>query len=758
VRWEGAAAALAGFPGRALALAWLLAGCAEPAPMPSVDLVELFALADATAETERIDFGTPAARPHLTAGWSYDETLASGRPFVWAEGERSVLRLEVGRARDLRLRFRCWPFHYAGAPEQKLGVWIGGEPLAETVLSPHPAWYTAFVPAARLRAGENTLELRYAAHARPRDVLPGARDRRPLAVAWDVLEVEGARRYGLPEVLAAAGAPTLRLPFHAALDYYLAVPDGGELRFDAVVPWSADAAQPTPGHLEVELEAAGAGERQVFRLRPDGGPGRLTLPAQPQGPVRLSLRASLDAEAPAAPAGLDLRRPTLATPLRAGARGAAAGPVAPGGAGAARPNILVYLVDTLRPDHLGAYGYARPTSPHLDAFAAEATLFRNAVAQSSWTRPAVASLFTGLNPQGHGVVRPDRALPADLPLLPELLRGLGYRTHAVITNGNVADAFGFDRGFDGFRYLPEGRPGEMHQLSDRVNRAAFRWLERRSGEAPFFLYLHTSDPHGPYTPREPYRERFAPDVRDPRIGSAALFRDLNRGAPAPPAIGADLIDLYDGEIAFNDASFGALLEKLRELGLEASTLVVFVSDHGEAFAEHGSWQHGNTLYSELIRVPLVVRFPDGSGRGRVVTEVVRQVDLLPTLLDYLGAPLPAGLHGRSLLPLVRGQAQGELPVAAVSHLARARGEWESVLLGERKLIRTRTSGGEQERVRLFDLSRDPEERDSVAAQEPVWRGYLLSQLKRFHPEGAAAAPAAEIDPELRARLEALGYL
>jgi arylsulfatase A-like enzyme len=444
--------------------------------------------------------------------------------------------------------------------------------------------------------------------------------------------------------------------------------------------------------------------------------------------------------------------------------GAPAGDADPGAAGAApaapRPHVVVYLVDTLRRDHLGAYGYPRPTSPHLDAFAAESALFTAASAQSSWTRPAVASLLTGQNPQTHGVTGKLAALGPEPALLPELLARAGWATWAVVANGNVSPAFGFERGFERHRQLPEAFTPEVHQRSERVNEVALAWLDEREDERPFLLYLHTADPHGPYTPPEPQRARLAPGVSDPAIGSMAQLRALAQGAPLERGSAADLAALYDGEIAHNDASFGALLAGLRQRGLYQRSLVVFLSDHGEAFREHGAWQHGTTLFEEELAIPLVIRLPDGRGRGARVAAPARQIDVLPTLLDALGLEIPAQVEGTSLLPLLEGARPAPREAPVVAHLLRDALEVESAAWGGRKLVRWLGPQGAAPRRALFDLRRDPGERHDLAREEPAWVERLEAELRGLRARAPARERAREapLGAGERERLEALGYL
>ncbi|MDX1501681.1 MAG: sulfatase, partial [Thermoanaerobaculia bacterium] len=464
--------------------------------------------------------------------------------------------------------------------------------------------------------------------------------------------------------------------------------------------------------------------------------------------------------APPPRSGLRLTAPTLRT-VAAGPRpapGPAPRPTPSGGP----PDIVVYLVDTLRADHLGCYGYHRPTSPQIDRFAEDATLFTGALAQSSWTRPAVATLFTGLYPEVHGVTGRQSGLPAGVATLAELLREAGYATAAVSTNPYVTPAFGLDRGFDTFVELPvDRRTEEVHQLSDRLNREAFAWLDARPPGRPFFLYLHSTDPHLPYAPRSPYRERFA------RPGSAAVagtketvYRLTAGELEATVAVREGLIDLYDAEIAFNDAAFGELRRRLEELGLWESALVVLLADHGEEFGDHGLWTHGRTLYSEQLAMPLVVRLPGGRGAGRRVDAPVSQVDLLPTLLDYLGVGAPEAVQGRSFLAAFEpGFSPSDPPPAIYAHLGINGRRHLAVTRGRRKVVyRAQRLLRPMPRVEQYDLERDPGERRNLAYQEPVWTGYLLSlsRLRELWP--ALHAEDVELSEELQKNLEALGYV
>ena len=746
-----------------LGLAVLAGACGGPAPAPEpgTSLATLLPLAELRSETTALDLGTPEARPFLIAGWGVDEQPGEAS-YCWGLGSSSQLRLEISWRRPLELVAEATPFLFAGAPPQVVRVLLNGQAVGEIVMdgfetpeSPRGGSvreYRLALPEAALVVGSNVLELEYAYSRRPAEVDPASEDRRELAVSWHSLSLLPGSGSQPPQ----AREDDLILPFASSASYYLRLPAGGRLEIAGVAPWrdlsGAGGAVPA---LRVEVEAAGGevATRDLSLAEESLEDVAVELPASPSGPVRVTLAAL---PAAGAAGGLRLVAPVVRAPRKEDAP-----PPAPvGQPSGRRPNILIYLVDTLRADRLGCYGYERPTSPNIDRFAREATRFTEVSAQSSWTRPTVASLFSGLNPQVHGTNERDDAIPESVQLLPEIFQGLGWDTAAVITNGNVGRKFGFERGFSIFNWLQERatRP-EVHELSDKVNAAAFPWLEKRPADRPFLLYLHTTDPHGPYMPRSPYRERFAPQVKDPEAGSNERINQLaTAGVEAGDAAVQALSDLYDAEIAFNDAAFGALLDKLRELGLYESTLIVLLSDHGEEFGEHDRLAHGKGLFEEQLAVPLVIRFPDGRGRGATVGALARQIDVLPTLLDFVGAEIPAAVQGRSLLPAVGGYRAPE--EVSYAYLQLDDRHLESVATPARKLIsylptkRFPRSGEE-----LYDLVTDPGETRDVAARDTVWTGYLGSLLRfRRHYWTSLDAPRVEADEELKRQLRAAGYL
>ena len=415
-----------------------------------------------------------------------------------------------------------------------------------------------------------------------------------------------------------------------------------------------------------------------------------------------------------------------------------------------RPNVVLYVVDTVRADRLGAYGYEKPTSPRLDAFATGAVLFENAYAQSSWTRPAVASLFTGLLPPAHRTVGRRSVLPEDADTLAEILAANGYEGMGLVRNPNVSRAFGFAQGFTRFR--SEDRERDETML-DRVR----LWLdERQSADGPFFLFLHAIDPHGPYDPAPEFEEMFEAGGAPAHYRTVRYLLGLNRGEVEPePGTAEALSRLYDAEVAQNDRAFGELMDELSVRGLDEDTAVIYVSDHGEEFAEHGRWEHGLSLYEEVLRVPLVMRLPGVPARR--MEEPAQHVDVLPTLLGYLDIEAPPN-DGRNLLAARR---RGDDPPDVYTHLDVDGHRAASVMRGHYKLVLPQSPSQGTEPM-LFDLDADPGELENLASERPdiVERmlGLLTERNLADEVESAEEIEDDQLDEDVRRRLRALGYV
>jgi arylsulfatase A-like enzyme len=437
----------------------------------------------------------------------------------------------------------------------------------------------------------------------------------------------------------------------------------------------------------------------------------------------------------------------------------------------AAPDVLLIVVDTLRADHLGCYGYPRPTSPRLDALAAAGVRFANARAPSSWTGASVASIMTGLYPAVHGLEQSESALADERPTIAEAFRDAGYDTIAFSANpAYVTPVSGLGQGFARFdvlhgKRMPRNARGNVAAGDPRlltrfeqatakdVTDAVLRWLDGRASALPFFAYVHYFDPHAGYFPPPEYARRFgvAPDA--PLATKDQQHMLVRPGLPSADEF-ATLIGLYDGEIAFTDAEIARLLAALPRA---RPTLIVVTSDHGEEFGEHGGLQHGRTLFDEQLKIPLIMA---GAGlpAGTVVDEPASLVDLWPTIAALVGrkdASAPEGIAGRDLLTAARTRTAPEF-----ADLATAGGiHRRAVILGDWKLV-----VAIDDKVSLYDLAADAGERRDLATPAEQARVASLQRALAVRDGEAltarAAAPPVTIDltPGRRERLKALGYL
>ncbi len=722
----------------------VLAGCRAPAPtVEVVSLAEQLPGADLRVEPAVIDLGEPEARTHLVSGWSRDEKHSkSGQTFVWSLGERSVLTFHLGWTRDLTVVAECRPFHFRGAKPQHLMVGLNGHQVHEAEL----AWGTQTVelamPARFLQVGDNTLTFEYAAAHAPTEVVPGSKDERRLAVAWSELRFQGSglRRHE-QDPARAGGGGVLTIPIGSRVDYFFDLPRGAKLRLGETGIVGTGSAVVHVGLLEdlgkeTELAALKAPFDQTeVVLRNHGGPARLRIEVLPDAAESARAVRMIAATIVASRTNSALHEKP----------GAGERPGLPD-ALFDRPNVIVYLVDALRADRLGCYGSSKALSPRLDEFAREAVVFEDAVAQSSWTKAAVASLFTGRWPVEHGANGPDDALPPRLETLSEALKGGGYRTAAVSANAYVHKPFGFGRGFDHFVFIPEGDNDAVF-----VNNEAFRLIDRIASH-PFFLYLHTIDPHAPYRPPSELRRLFAGGVADPSVGEVETVRGLVLGSVEPsPDLTRDLEALYDAEVAANDAAFGELIDFLKARDLYEDSIICFVADHGEAFGEHGSFTHGIDLYSEVVNIPLVLRLPGGALGGRRVSAPVQQTDIKATLLELVGVETPDVTAGEGLF---RTTGRSDMALTYLDYWGQ---HGAAVVTADWKLILplSRAFGSE---IQLYDRRSDPGETRNLVRERPVIAGLLAAELRRRLASPAGVAPEVEVDAETRRDLEALGYV
>ena len=418
------------------------------------------------------------------------------------------------------------------------------------------------------------------------------------------------------------------------------------------------------------------------------------------------------------------------------------------------PNVLLVVLDAVRPDHLGCYGYPRATSPHLDRLAGESTVFDRAFAASSYTMESAPALFTSAYPSSHGVHGFSDRLSGDLPFLPQVFRQHGYRTAVFSTIRNVSPEFGFDRGIDEMcgravdpmdasllshfltrlasarvplaapvcrgllsvsrrLFASEDRIGTEDPLviTDRIT----RWI---SGDRsrPFFVYAHLRGGHHDYTPPPPYDRMFDPDYPGKPISrfpqGRPSFPPFITGRPMAPRPMANLIAQYDGEIRRHDEALGSLLRFLNESGLRKDTILMICAVHGEEFYDHGGWGHGQSLHDELIHVPLVLHIPELTMPPRRISRCVSLVDVFPTLCSLCGIPLPGGIapmSGQDLTPWIFGTARDPGRDYVYAELHQGGHQARTLRTAEFKAIWVRFGG--KQVSRWYDIRNDPGEED-----------------------------------------------
>jgi arylsulfatase A-like enzyme len=424
---------------------------------------------------------------------------------------------------------------------------------------------------------------------------------------------------------------------------------------------------------------------------------------------------------------------------------------------AARPNVLLISIDTLRADHLGCYGYPVPTTPNIDAYARErAVLFEAVVAAAPSTEPSHASIFTSLLPSHHGAFLSRRApLSERFTTLAEIMKQRGYRTLSVNDGEQLDASLGFAQGFDEYVTLPG-----LSQTArfEKTVRTAMRMLDDSADRSrPFFAFLHSYEVHHPYTPeKEDYAaigHRYSGPLPD-AIDKPLLAR-INRGEILlDDADRRHIIAAYDAEIHSMDRAFGFLLSQLERRDLSSCTIVVLTSDHGEEMGERGmmGW-HSHALWNEQLLVPLIVGIPEGAFAGKRIRSEVRGIDILPTVLELTGTPPLAVAEGRSVMPLVRGEKDTERPAVSQQDVPFSPPP-TTLRVGPRKLYLR----GKESAPLLFDLAADPGEKNDRYQGDEAAEVALKAQLDSI----LAARPEAQVAPltgdaDLFERLKMLGY-
>ncbi len=433
-------------------------------------------------------------------------------------------------------------------------------------------------------------------------------------------------------------------------------------------------------------------------------------------------------------------------------------------------NVLLITTDTTRADRLGSYGYDKPTSPHLDALAADAARFEFAISTAGLTPIAHASIFTGLNPYLHGVRvmygPPGHYLSKNLPTMATLLKQKGYATGGFVSAYPASERYGMHWGFDAFENgmeqgtvnMDPSQPtarglitrqgkwvdqpkGDAQRRADSTTDDALAWLSKVKG--PFFQWVHFFDPHDPWLiPPKEYLAKFG----------------VQRGAAD------EMLTVYDADINFMDSQIGRLIQAYKDRGLYDKTIIIVISDHGQGLEDH-EWFRHRLLYREQIHVPLIVRVP-GAAQGKTIPDLVRNIDLLPTVAEVLGLELPDNVEGKSLMGLINGVAEPPrlayaeaLNTADVHMPARLPEDQKDLLFcvmdRQWKLIYHKER---PENSELYDLTNDPMELINVFEKHPNETSRLLEQLEKSGGLTVRTTGVPPMDEETLRSLKALGYI
>lgn len=704
-----------------------------------IDLAAVIDRAEIRTEERLIDIGTEAAMPHLIEGWSYNESTKTRKgqeTFVWGIGERSVVEFFSSTSRDLSLRFRCDP---KGKEAQELTFVLNGIKQGTVPLSKPPlvknrrksargvAPFRIHLQKNAVKPGTNRLEIHYS--------IPGKgiyKWSRKVAVRWDWI------RFDFPETKASIKrtAEAISIPFGSQVDYYLMVPEKAELRISAL-----DQLDAKHGKAQIEIQREGQAAKTLGNLSIPSRSKRIEINNGGAALMRLSIGAVWTGPDSERSGSIVLKRPELRFPQS----DQPAIPVAEKKSISSKkqplPNVVIYLVDTLRKDRLGCYGHNSSISPAIDSFAKESLIFDSAVADSSWTRASVASLMSGLPPQSHGVNNRNEALSTDVLTLAETLAAAGYHTVAFVENGNVSAEFGFSQGFQEF-FFPLENYG---RVSD--------WIKSADFKRPFFLYIHTGEPHSPYTPPARFRELYAPSVLSNNLGSIEHLKQLRvEEVENESRLRSDMLSLYDAEVAWADKNFSNIVEALKNRGLYQNSLIAFIADHGEEFYEHQGWEHGQTLYSEVIHIPFIVKLPASHLIHRRVKESAQLKDLYPSIIDVCSCA-SVKLEGQKLFSGAKqSEKQGALSYLDLDGYRAVAWTFEPWRLSQTWF----PTGGANRR--LFNLSNDPAEKVNLADKNPVRLGYLKSLIRQAPPLPKYRPATAEPSHEVRENLKALGYV
>lgn len=713
---------------------------AKPSVRPTLRTLRPLLPEAARAEVDMdgllIDMGTADQQKYTRGGWGTgwgENGTADGVTFARATGSNPALDLQLmGPSNKVVVRGR------SAVPGQKITLYFDGKAIKSEDLGSE--WgEVSFALPATAEPGRHGIRFVFKAAGESRADIDWVHVARP-----EVTKSPLAVPRVMPLKVGRAPRRALVAPSARTYAFYLQPLTGSRLVFDF--------ASNVDTTFVVRASTDGAETQELFRQKATGDwqEANVDLTGLAGKVVRLELTTE-GGEGLTGWGEPEIMLPPDAMPA----------PVAT--EGAAPRNLVFLLIDTQRADAFKTFNDKSDfQTPHFDALAARSLAFNAAYNNENWTKPSVATSLTGVYPVTHDTKSDGAALPEALEMVSQKLKADGFKTAGFVANGYVSDKFGFDKGWDLFRnYIREGRRTE----AENVFKDALEWIEKVGPEDRFFTYIQTIDPHVPYRSDEVYTKMFFEGAYKGKLGPSIEAEEQIALSKTPEKFTDEdrkwVRAQYQAEVSYHDAMLGNFIKALEEKGRLADTIFVVTNDHGEEIGDHGRWGHGHSLYEELLRAPLVVHYDPLFKPGQTFGEVVEHVDLMPTMVDALGLAPMKGADGVSLMPALKGEPT-QWPLYSLSEFQTAK---RALRVGTWKLVRSTGSGKE-----LYDIQNDPGETKDLSGSHPLALRYcevhmgegMASPQKRQRLEDAATrqrftAGRAQIDPEMRRQLEALGY-
>ncbi len=683
-------------------------------------------------DTEAIDF-RKEANPNrfLLQGWSYPE-----KEYTWASAEKSsILFYKYNEMNDIDVEITCRAIPSKNKSNQNVFIHLNEKKIDSFIVEPQRFQTFNFtLPASLLKLGQNILQFQFSYCLEARDIHENSTDRRNLSVAFRKIRFRNNLKYFDDKGLIQHA--------NSAFSYFYELPE----RFELDIQY--ENAKSATSLIELTNQKK---KRRIIKLSPKGKKLKKTLHVKEEGlyKLRFVTNGCSDSFTTWSQISLNMYKENDVIQPRHQVNQELT-----------KPDILLYVIDALRADHLSCYGYGRSTSPNIDKFAKENSLFINAYANDSWTKPSCASILTGLFPKNHKTMKREDRLPDEIVSLAETLKDNGYYNVAWISNGNLSHVFGFAQGFDEFIELLGKYPARTVR-SDEINTNVFEFLKTYLGQKerkPLFMIIWNMDPHDPYNPKESVKDMFNIHQYEPiDTYDIELLSNIERKKIQPTASQIEYIKTrYDQEIYFNDLSFGRLIDKMKEIDIYDDAVIIFTGDHGEEFFDHEGIVHGMTLYNEQVKIPLSIK--TRQIKNGIHFERAQHIDIYPTILDILRIREPYKLDGISLLHNSDPQRTLYFEEALDGN------DINAILDRNKKLIYNKNFHRKPPKkyVPVLELYDIKDVREQVNLEFSGFADYLRLQQLFSHRNGQSELGLErrkiDIPPDLEKKLRALGYV